>query len=189
MMMFRIACVLMGLSLAAGVTAETMYRWLDSEGKVHYSNQPPSSSVKNVEQKKLGANVIPTSEASYAMREAMKNFPVVLFGNHCGEPCSLGRALLEKRGVPYVEKNPEEQAAAEELKKLNGGKLEVPVLTVGSQAVRGYEEQRWHAALDAAGYPSSGGVKPHRPQKPEDPPAKPGAKESADTAEPAKPSS
>ena len=65
----------------------------------------------------------------------------------------MASALLAKRGVPFTEKNARDTAVGEELKALNGGKLEVPVVKVGSQVVRGYEEGNWNGVLDAAGYP------------------------------------
>ena len=41
------------------------------------------------------------------------------------------------------------------MKALTGGALEVPVATVGSSVLRGYEEGAWKTTLDAAGYPST----------------------------------
>jgi hypothetical protein len=43
---------------------------------------------------------------------------------------------------------------------LNGGKLEVPVLKLGTQVLRGFEEAPWNQALDAAGYPRTGILPP-----------------------------
>ena len=34
--------LLTGLLLAAGVSAEEMYRWVDAEGKVHFGDRPPT---------------------------------------------------------------------------------------------------------------------------------------------------
>ena len=58
-----------------------------------------------------------------------------------------------KRGIPFRERDVQATGeAAEAIKKLVGG-LFVPVLTVGSNAVKGYGEGSWQSALDAAGYP------------------------------------
>ena len=85
---------------------------------------------------------------------AERNFPVTLYSaDQCGDPCSKAAALLSHRGVPFTQKDARDAAVAEELKGLNGGKLEVPVMKLGSQVVRGYEENTWNSALDAAGYP------------------------------------
>ncbi|HSB48665.1 MAG TPA: glutaredoxin domain-containing protein, partial [Burkholderiales bacterium] len=49
-----------------------------------------------------------------------------------------------------TEKDP--QADIEAFKKLTGG-LDVPVLYVGSNRIKGYLEGEWDSALDIAGYP------------------------------------
>ena len=134
--------------------AGNLYRWVDGEGNVHYSDQPPPPSVKDVQEKKLGVSVIEGNQ-SYALRQAVKNFPVTLFVSDCGAGCTRARALLNKRGVPFTEKNPTQAENAEELKKI-AGDLVVPVLVLGNtQPLRGFEESNWNNALDVAGYPSA----------------------------------
>jgi len=55
--------------------------------------------------------------------------------------------------VPFTEKNPEKNAAdAEALKKLIGAPV-VPVLIVGADILKGFDEIRWNGALDLVGYP------------------------------------
>jgi glutaredoxin len=142
--------------LSAGTClAETLFRWVDSNGTVHYSNQPPPPSVKKVEEIKLRTSVIEGS-SSYALQQAVKNFPVTLYATACGLGCYKARELLNKRGVPYNEKNPNQQPeSADELKKI-AGELLVPTLTVGdSHTLKGFEENAWNNALDAAGYPKT----------------------------------
>ena len=144
------------LLFSAGASlAGNLYRWVDSEGTVHYSDQPPPPSIKDVQQKKLGANVIEGSP-TYELQLAVKNFPVTLYATDCGAGCNKARQLLNKRGVPYNEKNPNQQPdSAEALKKI-AGELLVPVLVVGdSQTLKGFEENAWSSALDAAGYPKT----------------------------------
>src|SRR5438874_2460491 len=135
-------------------SAETVYRWTDSEGKVHYSDQPPPNDAKSVQQKKLGGNFIETDELPYATQVAMKRFPATLYVFDCGDPCTNARSLLRNRGIPATEINPStSQATADKLKAVTGS-LEVPVLQLGDLApLKGYSEERWNAALSNAGYP------------------------------------
>ena len=138
------------------VLAGSLYRWVDAEGKVHYTDEPPPATAKHVQEKKLSGNVIESDKSSYATQLAVKNYPVVLYTTDCGEGCNKARELLVNRGVPYTTKNPTIAADGEALKKLVGA-LEVPVLVVGSNAtLKGFEAGAWNAALDAAGYPKSG---------------------------------
>lgn len=45
------ACLLAGLvSLASAVRAGEMYRWVDKDGKVHFSDQPPPGDAKQTKQ-------------------------------------------------------------------------------------------------------------------------------------------
>lgn len=152
--------LLLLLCLSSPLYAQTMYRWIDAEGTVHYSNQPPPAGAKAVEEKKLRPSTAGGGEMSYATREAMKNFPVVFYSTDCGDPCANGRELLAKRGVPYIEKNPQTPEASAELKQLIEGELVVPVLKVGRTVLRGFESGQWHSALDTAGYPKSASYKP-----------------------------
>jgi glutaredoxin len=110
---------------------------------------------------------------------AMKKNPVTLYSAPtCGDVCANGRTLLQGRGIPYSERNAVATPSdAEELKKLIGV-LEVPVLTVGANTLKGYSEDQWNSALDSAGYPRSllpGQVPPKYPEPPAAKPAPPAA--------------
>jgi glutaredoxin len=134
-------------------SAATVYRWTDSQGKVYYSDQPPPGDAKSVQEKKLGGNFIETDELPYATQVAMKRFPATLYVFDCGDPCTQARSLLRNRGVPATEINPSSQAGADKLKAVTGS-LEVPVLQLGDLApIKGYNADRWNAALSTAGYP------------------------------------
>lgn len=162
--------VVLGLILAvvSGLVygQQKLYRWTDANGRVFYTDKPPPGEARNVEQKKLGMRA-GTGPLPYETQVAMRNFPVVLFTTDCGKSCADARALLDKRGVPYVEKNAGEAAVQAEILKLTGGStIEVPILMVGKSLTRGWEEALWNGALDTAGYPKSGQVfVPPRPKK------------------------
>jgi hypothetical protein len=82
---------------------------------------------------------------------AVKNFPVTLWMNNCGPTCDQARTHLNRRGVPFTERDP--QADLEAFKKVSGGDMGIPLLFVGSTKLRGYNESDWNSALDVAGYP------------------------------------
>jgi glutaredoxin len=152
------------LTLCAGAQAGQLYRWTDEEGRVHYTDQPPPKNAKTAEVRKLGDKA-PDPNMPYPLKQAMKNFPVTLYSIDCGDICTKATALLNKRGIPYTDRNAREDEAREALGKLTEGKLEVPTLVVGKQVLRGFEEGAWHAALDAAGYPKTGILPPKEPTK------------------------
>jgi glutaredoxin len=115
---------------------------------------------------------------------AMKRNPVTLFtASGCGTPCDRGRELLSNRGVPFSEKNAAGNAADREALVKLAGNAEVPLLMIGDNKVRGYDEDQWNSALDGAGYPRT--RLPSQPQtRPQGAAASPGAAGS----EPAPPS-
>jgi hypothetical protein len=172
-------------AVAGTAHATEVYRWVDKDGKVVYSDTPPPPGAKNAELRKLDKNAVEVDKTSFATRDAAKKSPVTLYANNCGEPCNNARQFLAKRGVPFASKNPESsQADADALKKLIGA-LEVPVLVVGKSPVKGFEPGSWDAALDSAGYPKSVAVAPPAAAaaKPAPVPAAPAA-EPAPTAKP-----
>ena len=141
--MNRIAVLLTALALAAPAAAE-VYRWTDSQGRVHYSDQPPPPSIKQM--KRINAPGGSTGEPT------RNRPPVVLYSANCGATCDQAADYLRQRGVPFSLKNADkDKAAAEELKKRTGA-LEVPVLFIGESMQRGYSPSVWDKMLEVAGY-------------------------------------
>lgn len=131
-----------------------LYRWVDDQGKVHYSDRVPAAGAKNV-QKQSVSTAPGTSPLPYALQQAARNFPVALYTSEaCKDSCAQARELLNKRGVPYSEHTVADEADIAELKKISGGSS-VPVMTVGREVYKGYESGIYKLALDTAGYPAS----------------------------------
>jgi hypothetical protein len=139
------------------VLAQTTYRWIDQEGKVHYGDRPPPpKAAREVEQKKFTAPAA-DKPMSYELREAARNFPATLYVSaDCGAACKNGRDYLNKRAIPFSENlvtSSEEIAALRE--RIGGGDVVVPVLLVGEKTRKGFLESDWASLLDAAGYPQA----------------------------------
>ncbi len=145
--------MLLMVLISSAVTVQAdLYKWVDADGTVHYSDQPPPAGAGKSERKRLGDKPGDVS-LPYVLQQAMKNFPVTIYVYDCGDGCDRARALLAKRGVPHTSKDPLAPEMREELKKITGGQEVVPVLQVGRRILRGFEEAQWNAALDDAGYP------------------------------------
>jgi hypothetical protein len=165
-------CGLLAILVLACVPVQAdIYRWVDAQGKVQYSDQLPPPEIKKVERVKTAAGKPGDAPLPYALQQAVNNFPVILFTSPCGEACSHASELLAKRGVPYTEMDATDPAAQEELKKVTGGPLQVPVLKVGPDVLKGFEERGWNTSLDAAGYPQTALIPPRAPTKPVKPAA------------------
>jgi glutaredoxin len=137
---------------APALAQQSVYKWVDKDGKVQFSDMPPTE-AKDVTEKRMGGGYV-DQEYPYAVQQAMKKNPVTLYtAASCGEPCDQARELLGSRGVPFAQKDPQkDKDAGDALKALIGG-LEVPVMVVGENKVKGFEPEQWNSALDSAGYP------------------------------------
>lgn len=153
-------------ALACTAAHADLYRWVDADGNVHYSDDPPPANIKQLEKKKVNGGKPTEEPLPYALQQAVKNFPVTLYASQCGAGCTDARELLAKRGVPYTEQDATNDVVQAELKKLTGGAIEVPVLKVGRDVTKGFEAGKWNNVLDAAGYPQTALIKPRPPTRP-----------------------
>ncbi len=156
--MQRIVMLAVGLCCVAGATqAQSVYRWVDQGGKVHFSDRPPPATVKNVQEKKLTAPAA-DKQLPFALRQASENFPVILHVAAECPVCERGREYLRRRGVPFTERVVASNEEIESLReRLGVSELSVPVLQVGERLTMGYLETAWAGLLDAAGYPNPPG--------------------------------
>ena len=152
-----LACGVAAAAIAAyaAAQAQQVYRYVDKDGRTIYSDRQPPADSKEVQAKRLSPNFIENSEAPIALTQAAQRFPVTLYTFACGTVCQNAEALLNRRGVPFTTVNVEEQKGAEALQKLTGAQ-QAPVLQVGDKLVAtGFNEARWTAMLDDAGYPKT----------------------------------
>ena len=145
--------VAVGLAAVAGAQGDKqLYRYTDADGHVVYTDKPPPATAKNIQPKRINANVIETNPMPLASQIASEKYPVTLYTYDCGELCRNAEALLNRRGVPFATVNVAEPDGMAKLEALTGAKS-VPVLQVGEKMVaKGLLEARWQAMLDEAGY-------------------------------------
>ena len=143
---------------ALTVQASEMYRWVDSRGIVHYSDIP-SPDAEKINPGKFSGQVEPGEDMPYATRIAQQKFPVALYvGSGCGSICDQARTLLNKRGIPYIEKTLSTKDQIDSFKRLAGSDI-VPTLEVGKTFLNGLQPEQWNGELDIAGYPK---IAPYR---------------------------
>jgi glutaredoxin len=150
-------CGVAAAVIAAGATAQAqqVFRYLDKNGNVVYSDRAPPPDSTDVQAKRLSPNFIENNDAPLALTQATERFPVTLYTFACGTVCQNAEGLLNRRGVPFTTVNVEEAKGAEQLQKLTGAQ-QAPVLQVGDKLIaKGFNEARWTAMLDEAGYPKS----------------------------------
>ena len=87
----------------------------------------------------------------FALRQVMAKFPVTLYTASACDACEMGRALLQRRGIPFVERTATTNEDKEAWQRVVGGQ-EAPVMKIGAQVMRGFNASAWEETLDIAGY-------------------------------------
>ncbi|MDB5959018.1 MAG: glutaredoxin family protein [Massilia sp.] len=150
----RIFALALALAAVAGGASAQMYTWKDARGVTHFSDQPPPAGAAKAAP---AIKTVPRAGASqpalpYALNEAVKRNPVVLYTTSSCTACDQGRALLQQRGVPFSEKTVNSNEDQQKLKAA-GSDARLPLLVVGGARHIGFEAVAWQEALTAANYP------------------------------------
>jgi glutaredoxin len=135
--------------------AQQVYRIVGPDGKVTFSDKPPPPSANaKVSTGRAGGSDANEGGAGlpFELRGAVQRYPVTLYTMIDCAPCDSGRSLLRSRGVPFTERTVSSPQDSEALRRL-AGDTTLPLLTVGSQQLKGYSDGDWSQYLDAAGYP------------------------------------
>lgn len=142
------------VALLAALPALAQYKVVGPDGRVTYTDRPPADATAKVTElgRRNSLAPAPATGLPVELQRLSDRFPVTLFVTASCSPCDTGRQLLQQRGIPYSERlvaNNDDIAA---LERTVGGRT-LPALTVGGQALRGFNPNDWTSYLDAAGYP------------------------------------
>ncbi|MEN9398394.1 MAG: hypothetical protein RLZ81_2924 [Pseudomonadota bacterium] len=156
----NITALRLGATLASALLAltaaqaQTVYRVVDPDGRVRFTDQPPSPNEKaTATSGGKPVSAIP-SGLPYELRQVVAKYPVTLYTASDCAPCDSGRELLVRRGVPFSERTVNTPGDSEALRRLTGD-LTLPLLTIGAQHVKGFFAGEWDQTLTAAGYPTA----------------------------------
>jgi glutaredoxin len=149
---YAVLVIVLAVAGLSAAQAETLYKWVDSQGRVSYHDRPPEGVGYRVEQKTLRSG----ENTANQQAQPDKNIPVILYSAPKCASCDLARIYLDKRKVPYTEKNVESDIKLQKELKEKAGSLSVPTIIVGAKVMNGYLESLLEGELDAAGYPKIG---------------------------------
>jgi glutaredoxin len=159
--MMKSYLLLLSLLVLANVQAGELYRSIDKDGKVHYSDSPLMD-TDDVQELKFAKEPMPDESLPYETQRAKQNFPVTLYSlPSCGSACGQARDLLSKRGIPYIEKSLVTQEDIDAFHK-DSGDSQIPAVTIGKTWLKGFLAEQWNSELDIAGYPKK--VLTYRPK-------------------------
>jgi len=142
------------LLVAAGAMAQPIYRNVDKNGKVTFSDRAPAASTEPAAAPQGTATPASTAGLPYELRQVAQRYPVTLYTSEDCAPCSAARTLLTTRGIPFDERTVKSNEEIEALQRLSS-QSSLPLLTIGTQQLKGYADGEWSQYLDAAGYPKS----------------------------------
>lgn len=151
--MRRGAVLGLALLLCAGGASAQVYKWVDANGKTHFTDKPPPASARST-QVKPGGTATSAVQLPYALAQAARNYPVILYTTTPCAGCDQGRVLLKARGVPFSEKTVTTSEDEQKLKEATGS-ANLPALVVGNAKTSGYQAGAWNSALNVALYPET----------------------------------
>jgi len=139
----------------AASNAQQVYRIVGPDGKVIFSDRPPSeTNAKVTAAAGLPRGGVSTASLPFELRQVVQRYPVILYtGDNCS-PCQSARSMLITRGVPFTEKSVTTPEDSQALQRLSG-ESSLPFATIGGQQLKGFSDAEWTQFLNAAGYPAS----------------------------------
>ena len=137
--------------LTAASSAQALYKFVGPDGKVTYTDRPPTETGK-VQPLSSSGTPEGTESLPFELRQIAARYPVTLYTTGNCQACDAGRMQLRQRGVPYSERTVTTAEDTEAYTKL-AGTADLPLLQIGNQQIRGYSQSEWSSYLDAAGYP------------------------------------
>lgn len=138
----------------ADAYAQNVYRIVGADGKVTFSDRPPTEVQAAPSGRPSGSSAAASSGVAlpYELRQIANRFPVTIYTGADCMPCVNLRNLLSARGVPFTERTVTSNEDIAALERLSGSTV-LPFGAIGGQQLSGYSDTEWMQYLDAAGYP------------------------------------
>ncbi len=146
------------LLVVATASAQTVYKSVGPDGKIVYSDHPPTTGrLEKTMKFELASSALPASAASY-MEQFRKTHPagavqvatgkgVTLYSAvWCGY-CKQAKAWLGGHGVAYNNIDIDAPGGMAALAQASGGRTGVPVLVVDGRTMHGFSDGAYDAAF------------------------------------------
>lgn len=160
-----------------------MYKIVNPDGSISYSDTPPATGTAKVEKKSYSGNSS-FANLPYELAQAAKANPVTLYTMKNCPACDSARQSLTSRGIPFSEKTVSTNEDNDKVRQVSGGN-QLPVILVGHNKQVGFESGQLGGMLTAANYPATNTL-PKTYSNPAPEPAAPPAK-AAEAPKPAAP--
>ncbi len=130
-----------------------IYRWVDGDGKVHFSNEQPEvqSEQMNIQVNSLESISISDSEflkERERKANARASRKVVMYSaTWCGY-CRAARNYFRQKNIPFEEYDVENSRKGQDYAKIDDAG--VPIIFVGKKRMLGFTPKRFQAMYDQA---------------------------------------
>ena len=158
--LFLVMLICVWICLVSGTVAAEIYKYVDAEGTVHFTDAPPAGVV--AEQMNIQPNVIDSAGEEKPRVKSSASLPrtnlssvnkqpkVELFvTSWCGY-CKKAEAYLRKKGIAFTAYDIEKDLRAARRKDSLTSRKGVPFALIGDQKVTGFSEMAYERALQKA---------------------------------------
>ncbi|MCW8889119.1 MAG: DUF4124 domain-containing protein [Sedimenticola sp.] len=138
-LLFGLIILMIHLNTAAG----EIYKWVDDQGKTHFSDSKPVTQTAESVELKINSYTQVTYELSPNSSVASGNpgaKAVVMYSTRWCGYCKKAKRFFKSKGIPFKEYDIEKSAAARKAYDKLGGRG-VPVILVGSSRMNGFSEE------------------------------------------------
>lgn len=146
-----VAAIALLVAAAAPAAPIVVFECLDADGASFFADRCPPGTTQASEKRILGV----LREEAPDLEALAQEKPVVLYAVPVCDACDLVRNQLQRRAIPFTEKDASNDLEVQNALKAAAGGLTVPAVTIAEQTVTGYNKQALDSALDTAGYPAA----------------------------------
>lgn len=127
--------LMLSLLLCCLPTSAEIYKWVDKDGRVHYSDSPPEETQKAQTFDSAPINTVTIDTAAVGPK-------VIIYSTSWCGPCKAAKAYFKQQGIPYTDYDIEKSRRGKrEYDKL--GEKSVPVILVNGKKMVGFSPRRF----------------------------------------------
>ncbi|MDZ7842112.1 MAG: glutaredoxin family protein [Gammaproteobacteria bacterium] len=152
---------------AAGQDESKLYKWVDEDGNVTYQDRPPPDEARPVQTFEQPLERSAEGEQDIELPDV----DLTLYSIEACDACDLVRNLLNDRGLPFTEKDAEQNVEVQDELREVSGVLSVPVLVIGDEVLTGFNRDLILRVLSDAGFPTDPGARARAPESSGEEPA------------------
>ena len=138
-LLLLILAFLISLITATGVTAE-IYKWIDEQGNVHFTDRPPPNQVTEKIEVKINSYISPNIVD--VDRLFGKTNKVIMYSTSWCGYCKKARAYFNSNNIPFNEYDVETTIKGKrDYEKLGGDG--VPIILMGNKRMNGFSVEKF----------------------------------------------